>query len=484
MVVKRDRKREREREPPSWDLKPEPNDKLIVPFWTKHTRRHARRAWLPTGRAVPVPVDNGSWFSHRELVEAGVTAPWTERGARAPAEKKQRRKRYSSEMVDVELVRARKILLRPTADQRAILRGWFGGARFAYNAALELCEAVPEMRSRPKLRSYVVTSDLLPPEWAFLRTTPNSIRDGAVDDLLTAYKSNFEKLKSKGKSQTKFKIQFRSRKAVSQSISIQKGDFSSKYPGVFYVTLLGKDPIASAEPLPPITADCRLQMTRDGRFFLCVPHTPPVRENQASSGGERVVAIDPGVRTFATGYDPTGSVFEFGAGDMGRIHRLCAHADKLVSRIAKAERKRRPHMRKALWRMNERVRNLVAELHWKLARYLCDRYTTILLPEFETQKMANRSSRRIGSKTVRSMLTMSHYSFRMRLLSKAEEYGGEVKVVLCNEAYTSKTCGACGELNDKLGSKKRFRCPRPECRLRLDRDVNGARNILLRALRD
>jgi putative transposase len=275
-------------------------------------------------------------------------------------------------------------------------------------------------------------------------------------------------------------MSFRSRKAPSQSISIQRANFSKSNPGVFYERSLGKTPIRSTEPLPEIKADCRLQRTRDGRFFLCVPHTPPVRKNQAA--GERVVAIDPGVRTFATCYDPSGTVFEVGAGDMGRIQRLCSHADKLASKITKAERKRRPRMRTALLRINERVRNLVAEMHFKLARYLCDTFTTILLPEFETQSMVRKATRRIGSKSARAMVTWSHYSFRMRLLSKAEEYGGRVRVVLCNESYTSKTCGGCGALHPKLGSAKRFACP--GCKFTLDRDVNGARNILLRALLD
>ncbi|WP_307731330.1 zinc ribbon domain-containing protein [Microseira wollei] len=45
---------------------------------------------------------------------------------------------------------------------------------------------------------------------------------------------------------------------------------------------------------------------------------------------------------------------------------------------------------------------------------------------------------------------------------------------------TSKTCGSCGYIHHKLGGAKVFKCPR--CGVRIPRDVNGARNILLRAL--
>ncbi|MFK0729908.1 MAG: zinc ribbon domain-containing protein [Gloeotrichia echinulata IR180] len=46
--------------------------------------------------------------------------------------------------------------------------------------------------------------------------------------------------------------------------------------------------------------------------------------------------------------------------------------------------------------------------------------------------------------------------------------------------FASKTCGNCGHINYKLGGKKVFKCP--HCGSQMNRDVNGARNILLRAL--
>ena len=46
------------------------------------------------------------------------------------------------------------------------------------------------------------------------------------------------------------------------------------------------------------------------------------------------------------------------------------------------------------------------------------------------------------------------------------------------EEYTSKTCGCCGKINHKLGGSKVFRCE--EFQVVMDRDGNGARNILLK----
>src|SRR5947199_3511024 len=87
--------------------------------------------------------------------------------------------------------------------------------------------------------------------------------------------------------------------------------------------------------------------------------------------------------------------------------------------------------------------------------------------------------RRIDSKTARAMCTWSHYRFQQHLIHKVREYPW-CRVIICTEEYTSKTCGRCGHVRQKLGGSKVFRCP--NCTAELDRDINGARNILLRYL--
>ena len=76
------------------------------------------------------------------------------------------------------------------------------------------------------------------------------------------------------------------------------------------------------------------------------------------------------------------------------------------------------------------------------------------------------------------MLTFSHYKFAQHLTQMAERKN--CLVVRCNESYTSKTCPECGTIHEKLGSSKYFKCP--SCNYHSDRDLNGARNIMIRAL--
>ena len=153
--------------------------------------------------------------------------------------------------------------------------------------------------------------------------------------------------------------------------------------------------------------------------------------------------------------------------------------DKLQSRWSQkgVRHRKRYRLQRAGRRIRAKVRNLVELHNKKLARWLCENYRAILLPKFETSGMIRRGQRKIASRAVRAMVTWSHYRFRQRLVAKSREYPW-CAVVLCNEVYTSKTCTACGELNHSLGGSKVFHCA--SCGLGIDRDLNGARNILLR----
>jgi putative transposase len=190
------------------------------------------------------------------------------------------------------------------------------------------------------------------------------------------------------------------------------------------------------------------------------------------------VSLDPGVRTFLTFYGPDGCG-KIGKGDFGRIVRLCVHLDALRSKRKKATGARRLRLKKALWRHQWKIKNLIDELHHKAAKFLVDNFDLIFLPKFDTQQMIARGARAINSKTVRMLVTWAHYRFRQFLLHKANEHGKTV--VLTNEAWTTRTVSWTGEIVPK-GSFRNIRSRKTgEV---MDRDYNGARGIFLRALVD
>ena len=266
-------------------------------------------------------------------------------------------------------------------------------------------------------------------------------------------------------------LRFRSRKNPRQSCYIP--DDAVTEHGVYH-TILG--PLRMAEAIPAGQKECRLVKER-GLYWLVVPH--PAQCDIETPSGDGVVALDPGVRTFLTYFSET-DCGKIGYRAFGRIQRLCHWLDDLISRTDdEPDYQRRRRMRRAQARIRQRIHNLVDELHWQSARWLTGNYKVILLPTFETQDLTLRAGRRIRSKTARMMLSLRHYEFKRRLRWKAWQRGA--LVIDVNEAYTSKTRSWDGTVNTRLGSA---RVIRDGSGFGMDRDVNGARGIFLRALGD
>ena len=74
------------------------------------------------------------------------------------------------------------------------------------------------------------------------------------------------------------------------------------------------------------------------------------------------------------------------------------------------------------------------------------------------------------------MMTVSFYQFTTKLKNKCKE--NDIELVIRPEYYTSKTCGNCGNIKHDLKNENTYKCL--NCNIVIDRDINGARNIMLR----
>ena len=353
---------------------------------------------------------------------------------------------------------------------------WLEASRWVYNLTVEVLQhGIPAVWQHIA-QMVMAELELLHPEW---EAVPYQVKRTAVRDACRAM-SNVKRFnrqlaadRAKGERQDEefAELRYRSRKNPRQSCYIP--DDAVTEHGVYH-TILG--PLRMAEAVPAGQLECRLVKER-GLYWLVVPY--PAQCDIETPSGDGVVALDPGVRTFMTFFSET-DCGKIGYRGFGRIQRLCHWLDDLISRTdTEPDYQRRRRMRRAQARMRQRIHNLVDELHWQMARWLTGNYKVILLPTFETQDMSRRAGRRIRSKTARMMLSFRHYEFKRRLRWKAWQRGA--LVIDVNEAYTSKTRSWDGTVNARLGGA---RVIRDESGFGMDRDVNGARGIFLRALGD
>ncbi len=494
----------------------------LRPYWNSLVKDLSKKLWLPIEiDSVALPsnsstgcftsMERNSWFSMKQwnhqspqslpqisllssmssIVESmGVES--TSKKTKTKKPKKKTLKTASSKKPAINTCKVIKLKHLSPEDAHTF-RCWFGTYRKTYNLALNSLKKNFEHTPLDFfwLRDRFVSKRNIPKELSYLLQTPKHVREGALKELVTAYKINLEKVKSG--SQASFDINYKSKKQKDSTILIPGGSVKniidsgkdksfSMYP-TFLVNRFKY--FAKRNPSLEFDRDCRLRMSSLGDFYLHVPMSVKASDNQG--GINDAISLDPGVRDFLLGYSPTKrTCYKFGSGDISRIQRLCHHLDKLISKRNTLSNSKQKHSKrnkvykidKALYRARQRIRNLVKEVHCKVVHFLVTNFRTILIPSTTIKEMVKRKNRRINSKTARNMLTWSHYKFRQRLLTKSSL--ASVEVIEGGEEYTSKTCSNCGCIHSKLGGQKMFKCP--NCGVKIDRDVNGSRGIFLKLI--
>ena len=121
--------------------------------------------------------------------------------------------------------------------------------------------------------------------------------------------------------------------------------------------------------------------------------------NESATDRKGIVAIDPGIRTFATCYDPAGKTAEWGRAPrlLGWLSRKC---DRMQTKATKLKGRRKRRVRKAAEKIREKITNLVTELHRQFSLWLCRNYDVVILPRFRPSSIAKRKDLPQGKKRV------------------------------------------------------------------------------------
>lgn len=344
--------------------------------------------------------------------------------------------------------------------------------RRAYNLAIEKIRAKAEgskIEIRAQIRE-VVREEFEGRAWAFVSVVS--------DEAVNAAYVTFMACLSKWKKGIKAELQFKSAKQAEQYFVVQKLAAN----GIFF-SVLGA--VKLMEEIPKEAFASMARVTKfQGRWFLCVKKQVNVAgcEIQAAP---RVIALDPGVRTFLTTFSPT-ECAKYGDGFsterllplLHKKDRLLAERQKLVNVKVDAQWwfDKMRSMNRRINTIANRVDDLVSDLHRRAAYDLVVNNDVILLPRFETKRMTRKTEvRRIRRRTVREMLNLSFFKFEQHLTWMCKKHGKELRIV--TEEYTSKTRSWDGVIHNNLGSAKTI----SDGKIVVDRDINGARGIFLRA---
>ena len=360
-----------------------------------------------------------------------------------------------------------KIKIYPTNKQKKIIKKWSNTFRCVANNTIEKREKDKCPNNFFDLRNKLVTAKNISDDMKWQLKVPKEVRANAVKEVVSNYKTAFSLLKNK---KIKFfKMKFRKKKLhdnyfVLSKSGVKKLDDThlSIHPRTFGTLKIRKD--KAFKKTIKLLDGIKI---KNGYIYIPVE----VEQQIHTRAKYDICSLDPGVKTFQTMFSNE-EVIKFG--DRSKILKMYKIIDHYKSIQTKVNKYLKRKLHKKILLLNEKIRNKVDEIHWKTINYLTNNYKNILLPSFEIQQMTKNLHR----KTNREMLFWSHYKFKQRLIWKCNLKNRNIKIV--NESYTSKTCTNCGWLNMNLSNKDIFICKK--CNVKIDRDTNGARNILLKEL--
>ncbi len=229
------------------------------------------------------------------------------------------------------------------------------------------------------------------------------------------------------------------------------------------VTPFGEMAIVQHRQIQGAVKTLSLKKESSGKWFACfaVEEMPIIR----APNGKPQVGVDFGLKTLATLSD--GTIIK-------NPRHLKKHADNLawLQRCLSGKKKGGKNRGKAKREVAiayERVANARADFLHKTTTFLVNSYSLIALEKLASQEMAEQN---FG----KSINDAGWGMFANMLRYKAESAG--CKIVFVNPKNTTQECSNCHEIVKKDLTVRVHDCP---CGLIMDRDLNAAHNILIRA---
>ena len=376
-----------------------------------------------------------------------------------------------------DFMKCKRIELKLNIPQKKIVNHWFNSYTIMYNKTLKLIKKRSLSKETNTLNFRKLRTNYLKDEKKDienfykekkLKVQSHSL-DYAIKTASTSYKSAFANLRNKNIKH--FRVRYLKINRPRKIFDFESQNFGKK--GLCFNALRKVNAYYDNNiyDLSKVSTTSRLVYDKMvNRYYLYVPEK--VEQEKLEQPNE-VISLDPGIRTFMTGISENEAI-KIGDKCNGRIKEYLQKTDK-INRKEISNKIKRKHEK----RNNKKISNLVDELHWKSINYLTNNYKNILIGNLSTKGIVSNNASNLYKMTKRLAYRFKFHVFRQRL-----EYKCNVKnanYILIDESYTSKMCSRCGYCKNDLGAAKIFECD--DCDVRMDRDINGARGILIKGMK-
>ncbi len=498
-------------------------DANCIPFWNEQTKKLSKEIFIPTKNNLE-QIDSyetfnyKNWFKTKHYIDCSDDNNKNLEISKQRKFVKQIKNKKTGKMENI--IKSHKIKLFLNSRQRDCIKRLFGAYRYFYNRTINYINnynkntkktyyfidiQAPNTKIELDLSNeeYIFTfygiRGLIKknyPKWINDLDMPSHLIDMAIKEAIGNYQTCLKKLT---KYRTKFTLGLKTKKDKYYTMNIEStmikpesnSLFSNLCDNLKYENKYVFRNLRTSCQFNKYSNICDSSITYNQRtndFYLNINFEDTKLPDKDILKNKKVCSIDPGIKQFLVVYSQN-TIDKIGIDVRDKIEKVCRDIDIIVSKkdtkvikminkkkkeVFKYNYEKRRNLRKAYHRKIKYLESLKGELHNKSIKFLCDNFGKIIIPPFETQQMV--SNNKIDSRTSRSLMNMSYYKFLTKLKNRCIEY--DIEIIVRPEYYTSKTCTRCGNIKHNLKNDDMYNCK--YCGLKIERDINGARNIMLR----
>lgn len=383
---------------------------------------------------------------------------------------------YNYDKYEGSLIKAKQIILKFNNTQQIIVKKWMDAYMAMYNETLKYIKEQYKINNKMKIDWINIRKILVNKRNTIIECSGdknNQIKvhdiDYAIKLACSTYKSAITNFKL-GYIKS-FRIRYWRQNKENKILDLEKNNFIS---GSIRRNVLGEVIgyyNGKKFDFSTIDKDCRLAY-KNNKYYLYVPENVNKKKSKKQN---KVISLDPGIRTFLTGITEN-KIVEIG-------HNLKDNVKKYIKRKEKTKenqeipKKIKTKIEKTC---NKKIRNIIDEVHWQTINYLTSNYEKIFIGNLSTKNIvSNKNVNNLSSMTKKMAQIIRLYEFKQRLQYKCEIRGVKYKCV--DEKYTSKICSNCGNIKEDLGDAKIYECNK--CGIKIGRDVNGSRMIYIKNIK-
>lgn len=385
------------------------------------------------------------------------------------------------------IVKCKKIKMYPSDLQKKLLLNWMSSYAKMYNETIKLFKQnrfnhtkisinwkdirtkyLKNIKKELLDKSNIIITD---ENGNKLNTKINGhVLDGAIQDACAKYKSCLTNLANGNIKH--FRLRYLKQSKDTMVMKIEK-NFISSTKNTFCSTVFKEAfKLQNNFQLKNIHCDFTIHYNRQLDEFQLLN---PIKTNQEiNKENKNAAGLDPGLRSFMTIFS-NGKCVKVGDNLIKKILKYTKKIDKLNDKNCNKKIKIKKQL---LRKCYKKINNLIDDLHWKTINYLTSNFSSILIGNMSTKSIIkNKVGNELDDNLKRVAQHMSLCKFRQRLAYKCLQKS--VGYADINEAYTTTACTGCGYKN-AVYKKKVIKCH--FCKLKIDRDFGGARNVFLRGI--